>query len=284
MCLAILTQPGAELDMDAIKRAWKANPDGGGFAFTADGEHITIRKFLRLKDMREGLLKAHRRFGKVSPFIIHFRLATHGSTTLANVHPFKVRDDLVMVHNGIINVKCFDDRSDSKVFAEDWLTDLPADWLDNHVLTMLVEDFIGWSKLVFLSTDPGLDHDWYILNEHDGHWNDERTIWYSNDSYKKRPVRTGYAVGKAGTATQPFRDDGDDDVWRDVPALSWDDCYFCEDKIPRDEAPWCFVCQVCNNCWQFLEDCFCIGTPQAAKVRYIREVAARESATNEEVL
>lgn len=49
--------------------------------------------------------------------IIHFRLATHGSKSIDNIHPFKIKNHLYLFHNGVINIKTINDFSDTKTLC-----------------------------------------------------------------------------------------------------------------------------------------------------------------------
>lgn len=135
-------------------------------------------------------LEDHAIHGMHSPFILHVRIATHGSVTLANCHPFIVpsdEGDTVMMHNGIISnmddaVKGTD-LTDTQGLIANVLVDLKDTWLDSPYLCEYIEEFIGYSKLVFLTNNSNLDYDLYILNEDLGVWH--KDIWYSNYAFFK---------------------------------------------------------------------------------------------------
>lgn len=182
MCLLVVCPPGAVMPDEHIDNAWTWNPDGGGFAHV--GKAGKIRPFRTMQ--KKAFVHAYHastRLYPESPFLVHFRLGTSGVRDLTNVHPFSVGDEnnCYMAHNGVLNVKTRDTLSDTQVFARDWLTQMPADWLDNDVLVTLVEEFIGSDKMAFLRFREG--RPWYdILNERLGEW--EEGIWYSNDTYE----------------------------------------------------------------------------------------------------
>ena len=117
--------------------------------------------------------------GSKSPFLLDFRLATHGlEEGTFNVHPFTIRQGLVFAHNGIINDVAYDKKlSDTQVFNRDILKYLKKSFLKDDVLVTLIEGFLGTSKLVFLDKDKS----YKILNEDAGSWN--KGVWYSNTSY-----------------------------------------------------------------------------------------------------
>ena len=149
-------------------------------------------------------LDDHEKYGDTSDFIIHVRIATHGSVNLANCHPFDVpigNGEMVMMHNGIIGnmddaVKNTD-MTDTQGLIHHVLVDLNDEWLDNPYIVDYVSDFIDYSKLVFLTTNPNLNDTMYIINadmgvEHEG-------IWYSNYScfvYQKKDKQPWYKWAK----------------------------------------------------------------------------------------
>ena len=122
---------------------------------------------------------------KDKTFLIHFRYATHGLKNVDNVHPFKVNTNLVFAHNGIIN--CVDDDnklSDTQMYNKQVLQKLDNSFLESNAIKLLIEESIGSSKLAFLDSNGH----YTIINESSGHWNKHKSIWYSNDGYKKSKV------------------------------------------------------------------------------------------------
>ena len=63
---------------------------------------------------------------KTTPFIVHFRIGTHGTSNgIYNVHPFYVDKNLVFAHNGMIHkVDDCKKRSDTRVFNDTFLKPL----------------------------------------------------------------------------------------------------------------------------------------------------------------
>ena len=70
-------------------------------------------------------------------------------------------------------------RSDTNMFNEKLLKQLPSNFIRNSAIMNLIEESIGQSKLVFLDNEGR----YVIANESLGHWVDN--VWYSNDSYIK---------------------------------------------------------------------------------------------------
>lgn len=119
-----------------------------------------------------------------SPAIFHARISTHGTNTVENCHPFVVGGDkrVVLAHNGILPCEPgpFDDRSDTRYFAEEVL---PA----NGGIQSLIEHrqewehWMGWQNKVVVIASTSTGGDMAILNRHQGYWNDG--LWWSNRSY-----------------------------------------------------------------------------------------------------
>lgn len=162
------------------------NPDGAGFAWEDCHNQMRIKTFMEFKpfwDAYSGTVQGY----KDKPFLVHFRIGTHGSKTIDNVHPFKVDHNTVMAHNGIVNcVQDYKDgRSDTRIFVEETLPLMPDLWLDSYELRWLVEEAIGYSKMVFLTNDPRLSSNIYILNQQAGK-ELPNGIWVSNLSWEKK--------------------------------------------------------------------------------------------------
>tara|TARA_R100000808_G_C2151149_1_gene160107 strand:- start:178 stop:1104 length:927 start_codon:yes stop_codon:yes gene_type:complete len=180
MCLLVLQKENTRLTEKELQNSDDSNPDGIGYSFVKD-EKLIIRKFRKFSKFLKGYDRDISRYGHQSPFLLHFRLATHGvNIGTENVHPFKVRNDLVFGHNGIISDVTDDDKlSDTQMFNKEVLKELPLDFLENTAHIKLISGFIGNSKLVFLDSKKNFS----IINEDMGHWNDEETIWFSNNGY-----------------------------------------------------------------------------------------------------
>ena len=205
MCVIIAKPDTAELSEERARRLWSINSDGGGFSYIDNGNRIRIHKSMEFSEFWHKYSSMQGRFPDKF-FLLHMRIATHGSVNVDNVHPFRVDEHTVMAHNGVIRCavsyleapievaykgvdqkgKAFTrtakkdpkDRSDTRIFVEEWLPQLPENWLDNPWLVTMVEEFIGASKLVFLTNNPALDKNVYFLNKSSGTTQDG--MWFSN--------------------------------------------------------------------------------------------------------
>ena len=163
MCVIVLQPAGAELSGNKFRNCWSRNPDGGGFAYVAEGELWIDKGYFDMKEMLTEYRKA-RGIYPDSPFLLHFRIATVGPVDGENTHPFRVRDDLVMAHNGTIQGFGDKERSDSYDFAKTVLASLKPGWEEDETMGWLVEKAIGYNKIALLRSDGAMT----ILAVHNG--------------------------------------------------------------------------------------------------------------------
>lgn len=197
MCLLTFIPDYVTPDMEKFKVAAISNPDGFGFAIST-GKSIITAHSMSFEEVANKFVDLRAKY--TGPATFHFRWATHGSETVSNCHPFFLGKDsqTVVAHNGILPVAIpkGDNRSDTKVFAEDIMPSVGGiTSLDDDDYYIKLSNWAKGSKLVFLTTNEDAKHDFYIMNEQDGHWSDD--MWWSNSSYKQAPVR--YATSKYGS-------------------------------------------------------------------------------------
>ena len=113
--------------------------------------------------------------------LIHFRIRTHGETNTENCHPFTVNENVVFIHNGIINnVTAKGAESDTIVFNTQYLQSIVRNFgeqaLKNPTVQALIEHFIGYSKLAFFIKG---EKDFVIYNKSMGNESKDG-IWFSN--------------------------------------------------------------------------------------------------------
>lgn len=184
MCIAILNTRNT-INRETLQQCWKSNPDGAGMIYTNNGQ-LQIFKEMTNFDKFYKEYNKQRKANKESNFVLHFRIATSGKIDKTNCHPFNVSKNLSFVHNGMISIEQLNKNvSDTYTFNELVLKKLPNTFLTNHAILDLIENYIGYSKLIFLDSDNTAS----ILNEHLGHW-DELDNWYSNNSYQCTYTKT----------------------------------------------------------------------------------------------
>lgn len=216
MCILIYTPGNTTIPRSHLEEACRSNPDGFGWAIIA-GDRILMDKGMNSVDIIDGYLQWREEFPEY-PSLFHARITTHGLTNTDNCHPFWVDGNTVIAHNGIISAMDDDPiRSDTRVFAEDWMPYM-IPYLDDEEEFAQLERFIGWSKVVVLTVDPLLKQWAYILNESSGHWKDN--VWYSNHSYIPY-VYTGWSEGSRKYASNSL---GSYSVWKNGEKITyhWD--------------------------------------------------------------
>lgn len=194
MCLLTYLSPGSAVDVSGLENACDNNPDGFGWATVKDGR-LTIRKSMD-SDEAISTFVAERLAHPDSHAMFHARWATHGETSTFNVHPFYLGQGYTSVlgHNGILPdiPPKGDRRSDTRMFAEG-ISAKDIRKFDMGWYRKMLGTKIRGSKLVVLTIKPSAKSPFYIINEDDGHW-DEDGHWWSNSSYEApwwRDYRTG---------------------------------------------------------------------------------------------
>jgi hypothetical protein len=179
MCL-IIVQPKGDVPVSKrdILDAWQDNPDGAGYMFAVDGRLVIRKPFWKAKSLRKAYRQDFRQYGAQSPFVLHFRYATHGPNTVWNTHPHILAGGQVgLVHNGILPWAPTDPSlSDTATFAKDLEGFGQAELMHPEYHAMLAED-IGYNKLVFMDGDGNTA----IVKEELGHWDGDR--WLSSPAY-----------------------------------------------------------------------------------------------------
>lgn len=180
MCLAIYKPSGKVIPKQNLKNGYRSNPHGAGFSYVDPSRGLVTEKgFFSFRSFWKAFKEVQDKQA-----VIHFRWATHGVRNDENCHPFEVHKEMVMVHNGIINIPCDLNakRSDTWHFVERYAKPfeaaLPGALHSNDALKKLIGEYVTGSKLVFLSADGRHT----IIHEDAGIWDDG--VWYSNYGYE----------------------------------------------------------------------------------------------------
>lgn len=179
MCIAIVKPQGTEISDEYLKNCFENNNDGAGIAYAKDGKIYLIKGIFDKKEF----IKAVRDAEKVAEgdMLIHCRIGTSGLKDKRNCHPHIVNDNLVMIHNGIldIDVPAKSKVSDTVIFINKYLKQLDKDFVKNEPIMNLIEQAIGdRNKFAFLNNKG----ESFICNKSAGVV--ENGIWYSNSTYK----------------------------------------------------------------------------------------------------
>jgi len=178
MCIIMFKDVGVDIKEEWMDNSAKSNSDGYGLSYIHPEAGLTIFRTLDYEEFKSEYKRLTVKHSD-SPFILHFRKTTDGTTTVDNCHPFEACG-LAVFHNGVIT-ECKpikgDDRSDTRIFCEEVLGGLPEKWEENDTILDLVESYIGASKVVFMNKEGDVT----LLNEDNGHWHEG--VWMSNYSY-----------------------------------------------------------------------------------------------------
>ena len=195
MCIAIYGLKGTEVPTeDILKTCFVNNCDGAGFCFNTDNGKVQIVKGFMTW---ESFISAFREYDEKYKFkdrglLIHFRIATHGSTNPGNCHPFPISSNpkhlkkpkfisnYACVHNGIISLTASEksELSDTGLFVKDYLTKIASNkgWFYNQKNIELIYELIS-SKMAILNSNGE------IIATKGFHQGDDGNF-YSNNSYK----------------------------------------------------------------------------------------------------
>lgn len=289
MCLLTFMQEYTTADVDSLAIGSQNNPDGFGYAVHA-GTHIVKGSGLNFDAVLDNFLKT--RAIHSGPALFHSRITTHGGTNINNCHPFQVGKDTntVVAHNGMLPIAARNGMSDTHIFAKELFPSWGgASTLNSKKTRKKLSKFADGSKLVFLSANPDVQDDYYIINENDGHWNEG--VWWSNNSYKyDRYSYAGsgmYTTGWSSTSKTPkdmrYEVDMDNykhDMW-DEQSLLVEDCTYidrdgnevwgelwrcanCEhiEYVNEQNVNHADLCSQCDSCWFCSEPrmlCMCMG-------------------------
>jgi glutamine amidotransferase len=219
MCLLTFLPAGVQPDAEALRCGARCNNDGHGYGIVVPGQdEILIGKGMDASEVIAEFVRLRAQYPD-GPALFHSRLTTHGNTTVDNCHPFVVNGDprTVVAHNGILprdahpqkigtrvkieksksgteyEITCavYDDRSDTRILADDLLM---TRWgrLDSRHARKRLTRWLGTNnKILVLTTNPDYRRTSYLFNADLGTWTGG--IWYSNASFR------GYGRGATGS-------------------------------------------------------------------------------------
>lgn len=178
MCIAIVKPQGTYISDEQLENCFDNNKDGAGIAYANNGKIYVVKGIFDKKEFIKEVRKAE----KVAEgdMLIHCRIGTSGLKNKKNCHPHTVNENLVMIHNGILDIDIPENSkvSDTVIFIETYLKNLSKDFVKSEPIMHLIEKAIGnRNKFAFLNNKG----ESFICNYKAGIVEDG--IWYSNDTY-----------------------------------------------------------------------------------------------------
>jgi len=177
MCLAIYKPKGVEISKAYYRNGYSENRDGCGFAFANHGRIECYKGFNSFHDFWNAIKPLQ---GKHA-MLVHFRFATHGDKSDANVHPIVIHNGkFAVIHNGVIPIRTTGNDSDTVTFARDVLGPCfrRFSWKDATLRYLIETSIGGGNKIVAMNARGDVE----IFNEKSGHWH--KGAWYSNNGYE----------------------------------------------------------------------------------------------------
>lgn len=152
MCVIIVKPAGKRIPADLLEATASLNRDGWGLMGLRDNGDLVVERQSRVRPDDIGRALAGLDDATVA---LHLRLRTAGSTSEDDVHPFKVTDDLYLMHNGTLDIQRREPgRSDTWHLVNDVLRPLAERFeglLGDEAFAALLEASLGPdNKLVLL--------------------------------------------------------------------------------------------------------------------------------------
>jgi hypothetical protein len=257
MCLLVVCEPHHTPKREELEHSACKNPHGFGFAIIA-GDKIISERSMSAKKSIKRFLELRAQYPE-SYAMWHARYATHGVKNELNCHPFKVggSDLTYLAHNGMLDITPAKDdkRSDTRIFAEEWIPSVGLKMLDNPYMLEFISEWASGNKICVLTVDPEMDYCMYLINENLGKWVDG--IWWSNDGYKPYvpPATTTYKYEYTAPQTYTRAETVDSEFDREDYVM---ECPMCQVETDLWVEPYmCMWCGICFDCESHYTDCLC---------------------------
>lgn len=189
MCIICYQPPKHRIFKRTLQKCWNGNPDMAGFMYPYKGK-VRIRKGFRTFNQFWKEYSRHRSdyMTEATPVVYHFRIATHGAVNKENCHPHRIRADVALAHNGIIQGFGHTKLSDTVDYIERSLKPwFDADCCVNKGILQEIELDIGsYNKFVIMRGDGVVT----FCNEKQGIW--DCGCWFSNAGYNNTFAYNSY--------------------------------------------------------------------------------------------
>lgn len=158
MCIIIVANKNKKIPNEHIKLASELNCDGFGMSASVNNKLFVYKSISMNSD---DIIKLYNSIRQVATgdIVLHFRLATHGDVSDKLCHPFYVKKDLVMFHNGVIrdSVSGYSEHnkneSDTTAFVNNVLKNFKKGFQNNKTIMNMIGTSVGeYNKLCFLDS------------------------------------------------------------------------------------------------------------------------------------
>lgn len=217
MCIAILKTKNGFITDEELRNSFENNSDGAGIAYTHNNELRIVKGIFDV----EAFIKTVRQAEKLADnnMLIHCRIGTSGNKDKNNTHPFKINENICLIHNGILSVSVPKGSkiNDTQIFINKFMKGIAnATIMNNPTYHNILEEMIGSNNKFVILNNKG---EFKIINEKAGSW--ENGVWFSNGSHKTKKVTyknnfwDGYYRGYKGYYSSYFDDDYETEVYDD---------------------------------------------------------------------
>lgn len=185
MCIIITKEKNAKpLPKEIFENCWDNNPDGAGILYN-DGNMTYLYKGIMKKE--EFLKTVELANKKENSFLIHTRIATHGSVKPENTHPF-ISQTIGFAHNGTMQIVPDGDKTDSETFFLHTIANKSFKWCKDN--KFLLDMATHGNRCVIFDMETGdllhlCEKDWKTNKKYEGYM-------FSNESYSYRYQRFNY--------------------------------------------------------------------------------------------
>ncbi len=173
MCLIIRKPAGRRIPADFLEHVWQRNAHGWG-AFNVRAGQVESARGMALAE----LVEYNAGLALDLEVYLHLRRATYGAVNQQMTHPYRVRDGMLLMHNGSIHPLAPVDQavSDSAELARlladllDGLDDVQAGvLLRSEGFRRLTEPLVAGSMVVLFDRDGAvrLGRDWHVVQGHE---------------------------------------------------------------------------------------------------------------------
>ncbi len=211
MCLIVVKPAGETIPDHVIESAQEYNSDGFGLMHSGTAKRWKHRTPAQIKKLLESL-------GDVD-VAVHFRMATDGKVSVANAHPFKLKNQAYLMHNGILSkyrTSGKAEKSDTRVFIEKFCN--PQIIQNGSIPRKQLEREITGNAICIMQRDG-------VINTYGDSWLTRYGCEFSNTyAWDSAESMQKYSSSKIGYLSSAVADrvDNTPEKWPSVPAGDWE--------------------------------------------------------------